>query len=111
MKLAEFNALTTYNDLATVQALPAGTKFFWASSAGYRLTPDVHGKQASNTALRHRISYYVMGSDGVHRMVNDILEADATANQTKTATRKGKSTLVTRDDDDKRDIIGGGTWA
>ena len=113
MKYTEFNSLVTYNTLAQVALLATDTKFFFASAAGYRLTPDVMGKQASNTALRHKIQYCVKdtSSTGYHTVM-DILERDDAANQTKTLTRKNQTeTSVTRDDDNARDAIGKGSWS
>lgn len=113
MKNAEFQALNTWNTNAEVEILATGTKFFFAGAAGYRLTPDAMGKQVGNTALRHKIQYLVKDDTDIgYHTVSDILESDLGADETRTATRDGKTTVVTRDDDNSRDIKGRtGTWA
>ena len=114
MRNTEFQALNTWNTLAEVGVLVTGVKFFFAGAAGYRLTADVMGKQVGNTALRHKIQYCVKDDTTVgYHYVNDILEHDDAANQTKTTTRKNQSAHVsTRDDDGARDIKGRtGVWA
>lgn len=110
MKNAEFQALTVYTSKSAVDGLSAGTKFLWGA-AGTGPATNIHGKQQGNTALRHRITYYVKLADGTNRMVYDILEADTTTQQTKTATRRGKSRVATRDDDNSRDIISSTDWS
>ena len=113
MRNTEFQALNTWNTIAEVAVLVTGTKFFFAGAAGYRLTPDVMGKQVGNTALRHKIQYCVKDDTTVgYHTVNDILESDVGTDQTRTTTRENLTTVVTRDDDDRRTIKGRtGAWA
>jgi len=113
MKIAEFNALNTYTTLAQIAVLPTDTKFFFGAEGPYpRLTDNTHGKQANNTALRHMISYCVKDTSttGYH-YVNDILESDVGTQESKTPTRQGLTTVVTRDDDDRRIVISDPDWA
>ena len=101
MRIATFNALNTYTTKAAVDLLPVGTSFFWGASGRNAGTTNIHGKQAGNTSLRHRITYYTKGADGVSRMVFDILESNALAEQTKFTTRPGVSRNDARDDNDR----------
>ncbi len=114
MKNTEFQALSTYTTQAEVALLADGTKFFFGA-AGTRLTPNVHGRQVGNTALRHRITYYVKGTDddgnAVIRMAYDLLESDIGTKLTKAQTKKNKTVVAARDDDDRRDITFSGDWA
>jgi hypothetical protein len=111
MKLAEFNALNNVTTKAAALLLAEGTKFLFMDT-------QVHGKgtmpspspgnkgnaQQRVTALRHKIMYYVRdNSDIGYHPVYDILESDATADETKTATRPGLSRNDARDDNDRRD--------
>jgi hypothetical protein len=114
MRNTEFQALSTYTTQAEVDQLADGTKFFWGA-AGTRLTPNIHGRQKGNTALRHRITYYVKGTDhdgnAVTRVAYDLLESDIGTKLTKSQNKKNKTVLPARDDDDRRDIIFSGDWA
>ena len=111
MKYATFNALNTYVTKSDVDALPNGTSFFWGakgrSAAG---STNIHGKQAGNTSLRHRITYYTKGTDGVSRMVYDILESNDLGQSSKTALKPKVSTSPYRDDND-RNFIKEGDWS
>jgi len=102
MKLAAFNALSSYTTLAEVQGLGVGTYFLFGDES----------KQQGNTDLRHLISYHqrvaqdsnsLAGQDAlIYRRVFDLLESDDLADQTKTTTRPGLNRAPERDDDDRK---------
>ena len=102
MKLAAFNALSSYTTLLQVQGLSVGTYFLFGNES----------KQKGNTSLRHLISYHQrvaadansLAGQGslIYRRVFDLLESDDLANQTKTTTRPGLNRAPERDDDDRK---------
>ncbi len=118
MKESVFNSLTIVTSPSAVDALTAGDNFLWDGDGA-----TAQSKQVGNTALRHRIHYMRRTDDfeypqGVVKKwvdVFDILESDVSADETKTATRKGISRsepadakgLIqgTRDDDDRNKNI------
>jgi len=112
MKYATFQALNTYTTKAAVDLLANGTSFFWGASGdrNYGAPVNVHGKQVGNTSLRHRITYYTKGTDGISRMVYDILESNDLGQSTKSAAKPKVNTSLYRDDND-RNFIKEGDWS
>lgn len=73
--------------------------------------------QKTGVPLRRKIQYcqriseeYPQGIFKTYRYVYDLLESDILTQETKTATRRGKNRVDTRDDDDARDIISETDW-
>lgn len=111
MKESIFNALTVYTTRAAVDLLADGTAFLWGA-AGTRLTPNVHGQQQGNTAIRHKISYYVKDTSDIgFHPVFDVLEADLGTQLSKTDVKRNRTSVAARDDDDRRDYIALPDWS
>lgn len=120
MKQAEFDTLTNVTTVAGALALSDGVKFFFNETQifqnGDMPSPNIGRKnnaQQQRTSLRHKIHYYVRDtshSQGYYQAF-DILESDVTTQESKTATRVGKTRVATRDDDDGRDVIASPDWS
>jgi len=108
MKQTAFNALASVDTVADALLLVNGTNFLFnetqihgnGTMAGYG---NKLGSQQKVTPLRHRVHYYRRDTSNVNGYVQvfDILESDATAQESKTTTRPGVTRVATRDDDDR----------
>lgn len=116
MKQTAFNALVSVETVADALLLANGTNFLFnettvrsgSHGGGY----GQHVGSQTLTALRHRIHYYRRDTSNVNGYVQvfDILESDISSQQTKTATRRGKTRVATRDDDSAIDILSETDW-